>query len=351
VGKAEFLQLAYTLDIDKHPVGGKFISEKEDGFRFIWDGGVSRGVPVEQVPWANLDKSNEVPIATGLWTRYGKVYNAPPWWLDMLPDYPIDGELTSGRKSWQLTSSIVTSNVNVKDWSPIYAKVFDIPHPEMLFKDRDLTDTRFSKKLRGCYEFFRKRGGREVMSMGATFQTRCAYLERKVQENQVVRVHEQHRLPFSQQAAKARILEFTDALLELGGEGSIIKSPNDIWAGERVYSMLKFKPYMDAEAKVIGYTTGRETDKGSKLLGLMGALICEIDAGTFKMSGFTNEERYLYNADGTSAYDWCSSHPDEEVPDSIHSKLFPRGSVVTYRYRELTDGKLPKEARFWRKAA
>lgn len=146
-------------------------------------------------------------------------------------------------------------------------------------------------------------------------------------------------------------MEFTDALLELGGEGSMIKAPNDIWMPERVYSMLKFKPWLDAEATVVGYTTGRETDKDSKLLGYMGALICKINAGTFKVSGFNVAERHLSHADGTSAAGWCSANPGATVPDSIYSKLFPRGSILTYKYRELTDGGLPKEARFWRKTA
>ncbi|MCH7649284.1 MAG: hypothetical protein IIA83_11860 [Thaumarchaeota archaeon] len=37
------------------------------------------------------------------------------------------------------------------------------------------------------------------------------------------------------------------------------------------------------------------------------------------------------------------------MQEDIYNPKFPRGSIVTYRYRESTDDGLPKEARFWRK--
>ena len=38
----------------KHDVAGWFISEKLDGTRCFWDGGMSRGVRTEDVPWASV---------------------------------------------------------------------------------------------------------------------------------------------------------------------------------------------------------------------------------------------------------------------------------------------------------
>ena len=80
----EFLQLAETYVAAKHGVGGYFLSEKLDGTRCFWDGGLSRGVPTEQVPWASLidpktgqKKTKIKPVATGLWSRYGNPIIAP----------------------------------------------------------------------------------------------------------------------------------------------------------------------------------------------------------------------------------------------------------------------------------
>jgi hypothetical protein len=53
-----------------------FVSEKYDGFRAWWDGGVSRGLPITAVPWANKNKKDRLlrePVSTGLWSFYGNV--------------------------------------------------------------------------------------------------------------------------------------------------------------------------------------------------------------------------------------------------------------------------------------
>lgn len=352
MAKKHFLQLAQTLNVKKHPVAGKFLSEKLDGVRFFWDGGATRGLPVEVIPWANIEKSNHVPISTGLWSRYGKVFNAQDWWLDLLPPFPVEGELWLGRGRFQELVSIVKSSVNQRDWTGVKAMVFDIPHPESVFADREINETQFKKIIRGALAFYLKHGG--VNKLGATtpFMSRYRWLELNLQTNNVLQLHEQHRLPFATGPAIDFINDFTANLLELGAEGSIVKSGNDIWTPERVYSVLKYKPFEDGEAEVIGYNWGRETDKGSKLLGLMGSLICKINAGTFSVSGFTDQEREMvYVASGESAFGEGCARPGEIATHNVFNPKFPRGSIITYKYRELTDANLPKEARYWRPRA
>ena len=48
-----FLQLADTYNPDKHKIAGYLVSEKLDGTRCFWDGGITRGIPTDQVPWAS----------------------------------------------------------------------------------------------------------------------------------------------------------------------------------------------------------------------------------------------------------------------------------------------------------
>ena len=43
--RREFLQLADTYNPAKHKIAGYLVSEKLDGTRCFWDGGLSRGVP------------------------------------------------------------------------------------------------------------------------------------------------------------------------------------------------------------------------------------------------------------------------------------------------------------------
>ncbi len=132
----------------------------------------------------------------------------------------------------------------------------------------------------------------------------------------------------------------------------MLRNPGSFWVPQRSRQLLKAKGMLDAEAEVIGYVFGRATDKGSKLLGLMGAMIVKWNGRIFELSGFTDEERWLMEkgkASDHSAYEFGTEHPGERVPDSFHNPKFPVGSQVTFKYRELSDAGVPKEARYMRK--
>ena len=129
--KKEFLQLAHMYNSKKYYVGGWLMSEKLDGIRIFWDGGISRGIPTQSIAWANTEKDgryrNQI-IATGLWTRYRKSIQAPDWWLDQLPTIPLDGELYSRSGSWQDVSSIVKQLNPDSRWKSIALMILDSPH-------------------------------------------------------------------------------------------------------------------------------------------------------------------------------------------------------------------------------
>ncbi len=113
LARREFLLLAKTLNFDKHDLTGWYLSEKLDGTRCFWDGGISRGLITKDVPWANIlhprtgePKKKIKPYSTGLWSRYGNPIIAPEWFLNQLPCCPLDGELWAGRKNFQLCRSM-----------------------------------------------------------------------------------------------------------------------------------------------------------------------------------------------------------------------------------------------------
>jgi DNA ligase-1 len=355
MAKQEFVQLAHTFKPGKQNIAGAFVSEKLDGERAIWDGGISRDVPASDVPYANTVKDfrlKEPPIATGLWSRTGKVIHAPGWFLDALPAFPLDGELYAGRKNWQQLSSIVSQQEPDERWHLVSYMVFDSPPWKQLFKPRTI-------KVRNEYEYHvldhagrwaTDKRSQFLDSNGVkshwTFELVLIFLKKRFAKLGQVSLVEQTELSFNPAEAEKQATEFARTVFEADGEGVMIRKRNGFWIPERSHDLLKFKPVLDAEAVVVGYYAGKETDKGSKLLGMMGALEVDYQGATFKLSGFTDAEREFTDSTDTQ---WCAEHPGERVPDWITNPTFPRGSLVTFTYRELSDDGVPKEARYLRK--
>src|SRR5262249_33067155 len=98
----------------------------------------------------------------------------------------------------------------------------------------------------------------------------------------------------------------------LGGEGLMLREPRSKYAAGRSTTLLKVKTFHDAEATVIRHEAGAGRHKGR-----LGALFVELSDGTrFKVgTGFSDAER-------------------ENPP--------PVGSIITFRYQELSDGGVPR---------
>lgn len=356
MAKREFLMLAHTLNVDKHSVAGCYVSEKLDGCRAFWDGGISRNLPASEVPFANTEKDfrlkNEV-IATGLWSRYGKVIHAPDWFLNALPPVPLDGELFMGHGQFQSLVSCVKRHDPGPEWRDVRYMAFDIVPFEAVFADGKINNTNMKKEFVGVFKWVHQRHFDMVIpyqSQQRVFRSNVHRLKIILDNNYIVMPLEQELLPFNQKAAFDRIDELCKEVVSRGGEGVMIRRPESIWVPSRSWDLLKHKPFMDAEGVVVGYQFGRETDKGSKLLGLMGSLQVEFNGHRFLLSGFTDEERILESDQGQcEAAFYAENHPGKMAPDWISAKHFPRGSEVTFKYRELTDDGIPKEARYWRK--
>lgn len=338
--KKEFVMLAQMLDPAKHYVGGAFISQKLDGIRALWDGGISRGRMASEVPYANTYKDKKPQKATGLWSRTGKVIAAPDYFLDQLPKFPLDGELWMGYKSWQQLSSTVSQEVPDDRWRLVEYKIFDSPSWTAFFQERTV-------KVRNDYSFTVQSPiwelGEEGVRDNWTFELVQKFLSKKLGDGQVSLL-EQTKLPPA--GFMKAVDKFTERVCEQGGEGSIIRYGHTIWTPERSWNLLKYKPLQDAEGVVTGYYAGKETDKGSKYLGMMGALELNWQGAEFKISGFTDAERRLTQASS----DWAKDHPGQRLPNELPgSPIFPVGSSVTFQYRELSEEAIPKEARYLRK--
>jgi DNA ligase-1 len=358
------LQLAQKYIATKHGVGGWFFSEKLDGERCYWDGGITRGMVKSEVPWANCAKDAryvDTQVATGLWSRYGNVIHAPDWWLAKLPCMPLDGELFSHfteMKRQDIHSAIKKIYPVTTEWERICYEVFDCPPYETVFADKIIDNVNYYKVFKGILPWVEERIKNSPYALHyrpmPTSAYKSVYERMKMHDlgSSVWGLHKQYVLPYRQDAAVSMLEEQLKIVEEVGGEGLMVRNPDKPYACERAHHLLKYKSMDDAEAVVVGYTTGRETDKGSRLLGKMGAMIVQMpDGKVFELSGFTDAERELGITAGTcdSAVAWAVTHPEMRCPDWIQAKMFPRGTTVTYKYRGLNNSGLPNEARYWRK--
>ena len=359
--RREFLQLAQHFEPEKHDVQGWYVSEKLDGTRCFWDGGISRGLSTDEVPWASvLDpktgkrKGKIKPISTGLWSRYGNPIMAPDDFLNQLPCCFLDGELWAGRGSFQLSRSICGGDEPDPRFDQISFAVYSSPPPDRVFGDGEIKNTNMLRSIEAatCISWVQRRaeefdGDFVFMSHGSTFDEELHFLNEMI-PNQMspVFMHKQVRLPADKDEARKFIETYLAGVLDEGGEGVVLRNPDAIWTPTRNRGILKYKPHSDAETVVTGFTSGRETAKGSKLLGKIGALITSYNGKRLELAGLTDEEREF---DTPHMVEYATHHPGIDMPDSFQGKHFRVGQKVTFKYRELSDDGIPKEARFFRR--
>jgi len=105
--------LAHVYDPVKHDPAGWLMSEKLDGVRCFYDGKHT------------------------LYSRQGKEFFAPKWWLAKLPPVALDGELWTKRDDFQTLVSIVRKKVPQDEgWKNVKFMVFDAPTIKGNFKSR-----------------------------------------------------------------------------------------------------------------------------------------------------------------------------------------------------------------------
>ena len=361
--RREFLQLAHKYDPAKFKnVAGWFISEKLDGTRCFWDGGLTRGMKTVDVPWASvtdpktgLPKKKVKPIATGLWSRYGNPIMAPDWFLNQLPCCPLDGELWAGRGKFQLCRSICAGDDPDPRFDQIVYAVYSSPPIAQIFTTGEIKNTNMVCPIDFIVieHWIRKRLNEfdedySYLPPGALFRDELDFLAANLENSaaSICYLHPQTRV--SDTIAASQIECYLDRVLDQGGEGIILRDPTQLWVPKRHRGILKYKPFSDAEGIVTGFTSGRKTNKGSKLLGKIGALILDFNGKRLELSGLTDEEREF---ETIIASDHAEKNPGKDMPAGIQGKHFRLGQKVTFKYRELSDDGIPKEARYWRRRA
>ena len=371
--RREFLQLAETIKLEKHKIAGLYMSQKLDGTRCLWDGGVTRGIPTHLVPWASildpktgLKKKKIKPIATGLWSRYGNPIMAPDWFLNSLPCCFLDGELWAGVGNFQLCRSICAGDEPDPRFNQIQYAVYSSPSFAQLFQTGEIKNKNMLCDINyeTIYAFVASRlvdfEGDFHFTPAKTFEQELIWLNDKIESQNELETQfdipngvvpqpcfllKQEKLSLKEDEARARFEEYLTCVVDQGGEGLVLRDPTALWIPKRHTGILKHKPYHDAEATITGFTSGRETDKGSRLLGKIGALVLDYEGKRLELAGLTDLERELDTLQGRH---YAADHPGVDMPYWVEGKCFKIGQIVTFKYRELSDDGVPKDARYSR---
>lgn len=232
-----------------------WVSEKLDGVRARWDG-------------------------ERLISRGGRLIPVPAWFLAGFPRTPLDGELWMGRGTCERMSA--TARRGEPDpvaWGQARFMVFDLPDQEGPF-------------------------GQRLAALRALLTpSPSPYLV----------LIEQFRVP-----DHARLMARLREVVAGGGEGLMLHREDAPYRAGRSDDLLKVKPYLDAEARVVGHLPGK-----GRFQGMLGALLVEEADGTrFRLgTGF--------------------SHAQRRDPPGL-------GSLITFKYQGRTAKGIPRFASFLR---
>ena len=176
---------------------------------------------------------------------------------------------------------------------------------------------------------------------GLPFKERYEILKRLVQES-----HKRHGSWVQLVEQKPihsvnELYQFYQKIVRSGGEGVVLRNPDTEYEHRRTRNLIKFKPVLDKEAKVIDYTEGKGSFKN-----MLGTFKVEItgDDGepkTFQLSGRMNREF-------RSAYQFRNGKISQ-APRKGNSNHFPViGDMVTYEYMSLSKNGIPRQPIFLR---
>lgn len=349
--KREFVMLAGTFDPESDDPTGWYMSEKLDGMRCFWDGGISRGLQAGEVPYANCVNGDEDHACTGLWSRGGKVIHAPEWFIRDLPKKVLlDGELWNKKMILQEIVSVTRAHNKDEEWEKLHYMVFDNPSHPQFFRTGRVHIGDWEAQLPEMKDW--------AISRGIKWRNEEHCFEDFVDEFVDGNISGTNWMALPQKLVKdtASMHRFLDKVVKDGGEGIMLRRPESVWNPRRAREdLVKVKRFFDNEAEIIGYTFGKITKKDSRLRGKLGALVVrELDTGCeFELAGLNDSERGLEHEKkggimfkGVEQYAW--DHPGELAPGWIGAASFELGQKITFKYWDRTKDGVPKFAQYFR---
>ena len=227
-------------------------------------------------------------------SRNGKILAAPEGWSAHFPPFALDGELYTARGEFEKIQSIVMDKMpNATEWSEAKFYIFDVPEA------------------------------------GGGLLERLSELEKFIAKNpqagQNLKIIKQIKVKDN-----TEFEAFAKQIVAKGGEGAVAREPNAPYERKRSKNALKYKKFKDAECEVTAVNAGT-----GKYAGLMGSVTCKALSVAGSNSDEQNDE-LLQPASGVKFKIGSGfSDRDRANPPKI-------GSIITYKYQNLTAKGVPR---------
>ena len=223
-----------------------------------------------------------------LLSRNGKILAAPEGWSTHFPPFALDGELYTARGEFEkIQSTVMDKTPNVTAWSEIKFHVFDVPEA--------------SGGLLGRLSELEK------------------FILKNPQAGQNLKIIKQVKVKDN-----AEFEAFAEAVIANGGEGAVVREPNVPYERKRSKNALKYKKFKDAECELTAINAGT-----GKYAGLMGSVTCK----ALSASGSNSDEQIASGVKFKIGSGF--SDRDRANPPKI-------GSIITYKYQNLTAKGVPR---------
>lgn len=338
----DFGMLSHHWNGSVESIQGWLCSRKYNGWSVIWDGGITRGMLADEVPWYHKGRDKPT-ISTGLWSlgRKGivKVIHAPDEFIDKFPvGVPTHGEIWFRDKLDVVKRTLGFKQYFKPMWGNLVYMAFNY-RPRRFFKNPNSQE-----KL--LWYFLAKQG--------LTMKENQLALDRvSVAEDRdmtigfglsLLRQFENDVF----QVIKTVIIKNEEKLISLqktakdnGWEGLMFANPNGSYEVGRSYNSLKWKQTYETEALVTGYNeAGINTQYAGQYGSIQGKILWDE-----KIESVVGGNKRFVGQEVSFAIKGLNE--GEREPQACERK-YPIGSKISIRYLGVSSHGVPQSVNIYR---